>query len=95
MRQICKWRHTKIQSEVCKSTCIEFEEATEIKIPMEAAFAVVTQESWCSGHSTSSATPERMEIENTETFSTDRSKQRLLDIRDIKCFKGYKPGGRP
>eukprot|EP00178_Gracilaria_changii_P016182 TRINITY_DN4587_c0_g1_i1.p1 TRINITY_DN4587_c0_g1~~TRINITY_DN4587_c0_g1_i1.p1 ORF type:complete len:130 (+),score=12.22 TRINITY_DN4587_c0_g1_i1:427-816(+) len=82
----------KIQFEVRKSNCIEFEEATKIAMRIEAAFAGVSLEPKTSGTSPGGTTYEPMEIDNTEFRRTERSKQRLMDIRNNACFKCHKCG---
>ena len=90
----------KIQFEVRKSSCVEFEEATKIAMRVEAAFAGVSSDPTSSGSvsspsATGGAAYEPMEIDNTEIRRTERSKQRLQDIRNNACFKCHKSGCRP
>lgn len=90
----------KIQFEVCKWSCAEFEESTKIAMRVEPAFAGVPIDSKFSGPVSSSpitenAAYEPMKIGNTEFCRTERSKKRLVDIQNSSCYKCHKPGCRP
>lgn len=82
---------SKIQFEVRKANCNELEEATKIAMHVETEFAGVSNDVPTNASSRSGPTT----MDSSEFRRNDRSKQRLLDIRNNACSKSYKPGCRP
>lgn len=85
----------KLQFEVRKSNCFDFDEATKIAMRVEAAFSgtaideqVLEGDQEASGH-------DAMEIGNAEGSYKGKDKQRLLEIKNNACFTCHKRGCRP
>lgn len=82
---------SKLQFEVRKANCEEFEEATKIAMRVEAAFVGISSQGDSNEAnnadvlSVSGLTP--MEIDNTNIVNLSRLKQPLHHIRNNTCFE--------